>query len=168
MARGWERQADRANNPLFYAPGRIDAASYRAWLSELAVGWVAVPEAELDYASVSEAELVSTGLPYLQEIWSNADWTLYRVLNAPGLVTPGSVLEIDDRGLTIAAHAVHGPLGAALVSLSRRDQPRRAVPLPGCVGERTGGRSSNVPAPGTYRVVADFDGQLRGSQSRCG
>ena len=167
LARGWERQADRANNPLFYAPGRIDPASYRAWLSELAVGWVAVPEAALDYASVREAELVSTGLPYLQAIWSNADWTLYRVLNATGLVTPGSVLEIDDRGLTIAARAV-------TVRMAVRWSPYLVVtsasgrPLPGCVGERDGWTFIEVPAPGTYRIVADFDGQVRGSQSRCG
>jgi hypothetical protein len=167
LARGWERQADRANNPLFYATGRLDPASYHAWLSELAVGWVAVPAAELDYASVSEARLVSTGLPYLQAIWSNADWTLYRVLNAPGLATPGTVLEIDDRGLTIAARAT-------TVRLALRWSPYLVVttasgrPVAGCVGERDGWTFIHVPAPGTYRVVADFDGQLRGSQSGCG
>jgi hypothetical protein len=167
LARGWERQADRANNPLFYAKGAIDPASYHAWLSELAVGWVAVPAAELDYASVSEAELVSTGLPYLHAIWSNENWTLYRVLNAPGLATPGSVLEIDDRGLTIAARAT-------TVRLALRWSPYLVVttasgrPVPGCVGERDGWTYINVPARGTYRVVADFDGQLRRSQSGCG
>jgi hypothetical protein len=167
LARGWERQADRANNPLFYATGRIDPASYHAWLSELAVGWVAVPAAALDYASVREAELVSTGLPYLQEIWSNADWMLYRVRNAPGLATPGSVLEIDDRGLTIAARA-------PTVRLALRWSPylvlttASGAPVVGCVGKRDGWTFINVPAPGTYRVVADFDGQLRRSQSGCG
>jgi hypothetical protein len=167
LARGWERQSDRANNPLFYASGRIDQASYHAWLSELAVGWVAVPAAELDYASVREAELVSTGLPYLEVIWSNADWTLYRVLSAPGLATPGTVLEIDDRGLTIAAHAT-------TVRLALRWSPYLVVTtaygrrVAGCVGERDGWTFINVPVRGTYRVVADFDGQLRGGQSHCG
>ncbi len=42
LARGWERQADRADNPLFYSGQRLDVASYRRWLDPLAVGWVAV------------------------------------------------------------------------------------------------------------------------------
>ena len=127
---------------------------------------MAVPAAELDYASVREAQLVSTGLPYLQAIWSNADWTLYRVLDAPGLATPGTVLEIDDRGLTIAARAT-------TVRLALRWSPYLVVttasgrPVAGCVGERDGWTFIHVPAPGTYRVVADFDGQLRRSQSPC-
>jgi hypothetical protein len=166
LARGWDRQADRANNPIFYAEGRLDPAGYHAWLTELAVGWVAVPAAELDYASVREAELVSSGLPYLTEIWSNQDWTLYRVVNAPGLASPASVLEIDDRGLTIAARATTVDLAVRwsryLVVTSASGEP-----VAGCVGERNGWTFIRVPAPGPYRVVADFDGKLRGNHSGC-
>jgi hypothetical protein len=166
LARGWERQADRANNPIFYTTGALDQASYRSWLTELAVGWVAVPKAELDYASVREAELVSTGLPYLKAIWSNDDWNLYQVIGAPGLAAPGSVLEMDDRGLTIEA-------GATTVSLAVRWSRYLVLTgasgesVPGCVGQRDGWTFIRVPAPGTYRVVADFDGQLRGQQDGC-
>jgi hypothetical protein len=166
LARGWERQADRANNPLFYTTGALDPAGYHAWLTELAVGWVAVPAAELDYASVREAELVSTGLPYLKAIWSNNDWTLYQVIDAPGLAAPGSVLEMDDRGLTIAA-------GATTVNLAVRWSRYLVLTsasgesVPGCVGERDGWTFIRVPTPGTYRVVADFDGRLLGMQAGC-
>ena len=166
LARGWERQADRANNPLFYVSGRIDSADYYAWLTELAVGWVAMPVARLDYASVREAELVVTGTPYLRAIWSNEDWTLYRVVNASPLARPAVVLEIDDRGLTLAAQA-------RTIQLAVRWSPFLVVTdrsgrlVPGCVGRRDGWTFIRVPAPGTYRIVADFDGQLRRNQPRC-
>ncbi|MEP6760189.1 MAG: hypothetical protein ABJA93_02345 [Sporichthyaceae bacterium] len=166
LARGWERQADRANNPIFYATGPLDPAGYHAWLTELAVGWVAVPAAELDYASVREEELVSTGLPYLKAIWSNDDWTLYRVENAASLASPGSVLEIDDRGLTIAAQATTVNLAVRwsryLVVTSASGEL-----VAGCVGERDGWTFVRVPTPGPYRIVADFDGRLRGLKSGC-
>jgi hypothetical protein len=166
LARGWERQADRANNPIFYRPGRIDPDAYREWLTELAVGWVAVPAAPLDYASVREAELVSDGLPYLRVIWSNQDWTLYRVVNAAALARPADVLEIDDRGLTLLTRA-------RMVSLAVRWSPYLVVTdasgrsVAGCVGQREGWTFIEVPSPGTYRVVVDFDGQLRRSQPSC-
>ena len=33
--------------------------------------------AKLDFASVDEAKLIATGLPYLHQVWSNPDWKLY-------------------------------------------------------------------------------------------
>src|SRR3569623_1127166 len=79
LARGWERQADRTANPLFYADDShpLDPASYRAWLDQLAVAYVAVPDTRRDYASVDEAKLIQGGLPYLRQVWHNEDWTLY-------------------------------------------------------------------------------------------
>jgi len=167
LARGWERQTDRANNPMFYTARDIDPAAYRAWLDELAVGWVALPTAQLDYASVGEAELVATGPSYLQPVWSNDDWTLYRVRGAAPLARPGTILEIDDRGLTLAAKA-------STVQIAVRWSPylvvtdRQGRLINGCVGERAGWTFIQVPARGVYRVVADFDGQLRRQQPGCG
>jgi hypothetical protein len=43
------------------------------------VSYVALHEAEPDYLAADEAELIATGLPYLQPVWSNDDWRLYRV-----------------------------------------------------------------------------------------
>ena len=50
LARGWERQVDDARNPIFYGRAKLDAASYRTFLDEYAVGWVALPDAKLDFA----------------------------------------------------------------------------------------------------------------------
>ena len=166
LARGWERQADRANNPMFYRKGRLDAAGYHAWLTELAVGWVAAPVARLDYASVREAELVATEPPYLRTIWSNKDWTLYRVEGSAPLAHPATVLDIDDRGLTLEARD-------RTVQIAVRWSPYLVVTdasgrlVRGCVGQRAGWTFIRVPDPGVYRVVADFDGQLRRNQRGC-
>jgi hypothetical protein len=101
LARGWDRQADAALNPLFYTPGALDASSYTRWLHSLAVGWVAVPDTPLDYASVAEARLIASGVPALRRTWSGADWTLYRVRDATPLVDGASLVGVDPSGVTV-------------------------------------------------------------------
>ena len=86
IARGWERQVDDARNPIFYGRARLDAASYRHFLDEYAVGWVALPNAKLDFAATSEGRLVRKGLDYLTPVWHDADWTLYAVSHPAPLV----------------------------------------------------------------------------------
>ena len=58
IARGWERQLDRKLNALFYEDESdpLTADAYRLWLDDLAVGYVAVPHSELDYAGEAEAQ----------------------------------------------------------------------------------------------------------------
>ena len=95
LARGWLRQADIARNPLFFheIPGTsgtgvsLTPDSYRAWLRDLAVQFVAVPDAELTWSSRPEADLINGGLPYLTEIWQGAHWRLYRVADPAPIVT---------------------------------------------------------------------------------
>src|SRR5579875_1458483 len=64
LARGWERQLDIRDNPLFY-DGRLTPASYERWLHRRAVRFVAVPDLPLDYSAVAERRLIERGLPYL-------------------------------------------------------------------------------------------------------
>ncbi len=78
LARGWERQLDIARDHLFYG-GRLTPASYRAWLDALAVRFVAVPDAKLDYSAAKEAALVSGGLRYLRLVDRTRHWRIYRV-----------------------------------------------------------------------------------------
>ncbi|MBU2670649.1 hypothetical protein KOI35_44830 [Actinoplanes bogorensis] len=112
LARGWLRQADIDRNPLFFEhiPGArgtgvaLTADSYRAWLDELAVQFVAVPDAELTWSGRPEAELVATGLPYLTEVWSDAHWRLYAVTDPRPIVTaPGTLVTQDAAALTFDA-----------------------------------------------------------------
>lgn len=123
LARGWDRQADQANNPLFYQRGALNAATYRGWLDSLAVGWVAVPAGALDYAS-GEARLVRAGLPYLRRVWSSPQWQLYAV-QQPAAACPGC----DHRlGQHRHGHAAYRPArgrapGDALEPLPHRHPP---------------------------------------------
>jgi hypothetical protein len=87
IARGWERQVDDARNPIFYGRARLDAASYRHFLDEYAVGWVALPDAPLDFAATAEARLVRRGLDYLTPVWHGGAWTLYAVSHPAPLVS---------------------------------------------------------------------------------
>jgi hypothetical protein len=96
LARGWLRQADIDRNPIFFAtvPGAsgtgvaLTADSYRSWLADKAVQYVAVPDAELSWAGRGEADLIATGLPYLTLIWSDTHWHLYAVADAQPIVAP--------------------------------------------------------------------------------
>jgi hypothetical protein len=167
LARGWERQADRAYNPIFYGAKPLDVASYRRWLDGLAVGWVAVPAGPLDYASVDEARLVATRPDYLMPIWSNSDWSLFRVVRARPLASPASVVRVDDKAVVLDVGDV------TTVHLAIRWSPYLAVTdaagrRQGCVGSAGRWTYVRVPAPGRYTVTADFDGNLRHGQPGCG
>ncbi|GAA4567639.1 MFS transporter [Micromonospora coerulea] len=114
LARGWLRQADIARNPLFFTsvPGAtgtgvpLTPASYRAWLADNAVQYVAVPDTELSWVGRGEAELVAAGLPYLTEIWSDPHWRLYAVAEPTPLVgAPGELVRQDGASVTFRASA---------------------------------------------------------------
>jgi hypothetical protein len=78
LARGWERQLDRRDNPLFYQ-GPLTDARYRVWLRSHAVRWVALPDAKLDHSAQAEAVLISAEPSYLREVWGSAHWRLFEV-----------------------------------------------------------------------------------------
>jgi hypothetical protein len=84
LARGWERQLDIAYNPIFYkAP--LTPNSYHSWLHANGVKFVALPDAQLDDSSLGERALVTSGLPYLNEVWHDAHWRVWRVADFGGL-----------------------------------------------------------------------------------
>jgi hypothetical protein len=93
LARGWERQLDRYRDALFYDESTpLTPARYRAWLSEQAVSYVALPDAALDYSALSEARLLRKAPGYLREVWRSAHWRLFAVLGADPLAQPPSLL----------------------------------------------------------------------------
>ncbi len=113
LARGWERQLDIADNPIFYQPGTLDPASYRHWLLTNGVTWVALPATALDYAGTGEAGLLHAGeVRGLHLAWSNRHWKLWRVAGTPGLVSGPATL----RGLAPdQVHLTFSSPGAAIV-----------------------------------------------------
>jgi hypothetical protein len=98
IARGWERQLDVGRNSLFY-DGTLNARTYRQWLQDNAVRWVALPDAKLDYSGRQEARLVSGGLPYLKLRWTAPHWRVYEVTSPDSLVTPVGPARIRALGL---------------------------------------------------------------------
>jgi hypothetical protein len=104
LARGWERQLDTANNPIFYVRRRLTRASYRAWLLANGVRFVALSDARLDYAGVEEGRLVRRGVPGLRLVWHDAHWRAYEVLGSPGILTgPGRLLSAGGDRIVLAA-----------------------------------------------------------------
>ncbi len=108
LARGWERQVDSARNPIFYGRARLDAASYRRFLDEYAVGWVALPNAKLDFAAAAEGHLVRQGVSYLTPVWRDASWTLYQV-TTPAPLVDGTLKTVQQKrsGVDLTAPAAN-------------------------------------------------------------
>jgi hypothetical protein len=79
LARGWERQLDRKVNPLFYDDRPLTPRRYRRWLDDMAVAYVALADAPVDYSAAEEAALVRTEPSYLREVWHDAHWRVFAV-----------------------------------------------------------------------------------------
>jgi hypothetical protein len=105
LARGWERQLDTKYDALFYA-ARLSERTYRAWLLENAVNFVALSDAPLDFSSIQEATMIRHGLPFLREVFQSTNWRVYAVIGARPLASgPGQLTAMDGDGF--ALHAKH-------------------------------------------------------------
>ncbi len=164
LARGWLRQIEAPDIHPFTG-GRLTPGSYRRWLDERAVSYVAVANAKLDYIGEDEAALIGRGLPYLREVWRSADWKLYRVLRPAPLLAPAG------------ARLAH--VGAADFSLAVRRPGSYRVRIhytpywevssgSACVSRDGAWTRVDAKRPGPVSVAARFslDGLLRHS-SEC-
>lgn len=98
LARGWNRQADMERNPLFY-DDTLNSANYHEWLQRWAVHYVVVPKGEPDGDGAErERELVQRGMPYLEQIWGDANWQLFAVTDPASLAEPNAVVERAEQG----------------------------------------------------------------------
>ncbi|MFJ3962893.1 MFS transporter [Streptomyces sp. NPDC090036] len=101
LARGWNRQADLERNPLFY-DDTLTADSYRAWLDRWAVHYVVLPADKPDSGGEDEAKLVREGVPYLQQVWGDANWQLFKVQEPTDLVSgPATVVRASADRLVV-------------------------------------------------------------------
>ncbi len=91
LARGWERQLDRADNALFY-DGRLTGARYDLWLHDNAIRFVALPDAALDASALREASLIRSGQPYLRLVMRSAHWRVYAVAHPTPIAQGSAVL----------------------------------------------------------------------------
>jgi hypothetical protein len=169
QARGWNRQADAERNPIFYTRGALTAATYRDWLDTWAVNFVVVSADRPDPAAAKEQALIAGGLPYLHRVWSDPQWTLYRVDAPVPLADPPAAV---DR-FTAAGLELRLPRAASVVvripyspwlSLVDRDGKRISAPGDGCLSaqrRRSTDRAGtwlvlHAPRAGTYRIAAPY------------
>jgi hypothetical protein len=146
IARGWSRQLDTGRHPIFY-DGSLNADTYRQWLDENAISHVALSNGPYDWAAPEEAALVRSGLPYLQEVWSNPTWTLHAVENPrPVISSPGRVIGRDGASLTVS-------LPEAGEYVLRVHWSRYLSTSAGCVRPAEGGWTTLVvEQPGTAKI----------------
>lgn len=78
IARGWFRQDDFPRNRLLYRDG-LGARAYVAWLRRMAVRYVVLPDAPLDYSAREEARLLSSGRSGLRAVYRSRHLTVYAV-----------------------------------------------------------------------------------------
>jgi hypothetical protein len=162
VARGWERQADVVDNPIFYDKGALNPASYHQWLDQLAVAYVAVPSAKLDFASVDEAKLIATGLPYLHLVWSNPNWKLYRVDHPAPLVRGAQIVSMSGNQLRMqVAQPGLVPIqirwSSHLVVLDGAQPVSLGVRAHGCLSENGQWTLLHARRAGTFVLTSDFD-----------
>ncbi|MER6569278.1 MFS transporter [Streptomyces sp. NPDC001093] len=98
LARGWNRQADMERNPLFY-DDTLNSANYHEWLQRWAVHFVVLPKDNPDGdGGERERELLRRGMPYLTQVWGDANWQLFRVTDPTPLAEPDAVVDRADQG----------------------------------------------------------------------
>ena len=164
LARGWERQLDTRYASRFYEP-RLSPAGYRAWLSENAVSYVALPDVRLDYSAAAEGALIERGLPYLHEVWRTTHWRLFAVRGAGALArSPAMLTAIAPDSFTLRAPA------RGRFEVRVRFTPYWALlDGTGCVSEAAGGWTLvQTYGAGTIRVGINFSlGRVFDHGPRC-
>lgn len=171
LARGWNRQADVARNPMFYRTKHpFTAHQYERWLRSWGVRFVVLPVSTPDYASLREAQLVRSGLPFLHRVWSDEIWTLYEVTEpAPMASAPATLIDWNAAAATVSVPTAGSTVLRIAWSpwLSIVDEKGHRVPddeLAGsCLDQLPATRSRRVPwvvlhvtQPGTYRIAAPY------------
>jgi hypothetical protein len=101
LARGYETQSDNGLNKILMSDS-IDAASFRTWLDDNAVAYVALDRETLMHSP--EDRLVRGGtLPYLHLAWSDKNWLLFAVASPiPIAEAPAEVVQADQAELMIS------------------------------------------------------------------
>ena len=169
MARGWNRQADVERGRLFYEghggtaepEGGFSASAYKAWLSQWAVGFVVLVNGEPDGPAKLEHALVTSGPSYLQPVWEDANWKIYRVKNATPLVDrPATVVSADGANLVVRMPR------AGEVTVRIAFSPWLWAEN-GCLTDDGEFTRLTVEQPGDVRISSAYGGPSRETALRC-
>ncbi|KPI14438.1 hypothetical protein OK074_8643 [Actinobacteria bacterium OK074] len=152
LARGWNRQLDMERARLFY-DGTFSAATYRAWLDHWAVGFVVLPDGRADSYALAEDDLVRHHRPgWLEPVWHDANWQVFRVRDAVPLVSPpASAVRTTGAEMDVRLPRP----GAVTVRIAY--SPWLHV-SGGCLSEAPDGEFTRltVSAPGVYRISSEY------------
>jgi hypothetical protein len=133
LARGWERQLDIGRNAIFYSDD-LDVDAYHRWLRDNAVAFVALADAPPDPSAHAEAELVRRRLPFLEPVWDDEHWQLWRVTDAEPLVAgPARLVRLGPTTLVLDVFA------AETVLVRVRYTSHWSLDGPGCVESSAAG-----------------------------
>ncbi|MEU6179407.1 MFS transporter [Streptomyces coeruleorubidus] len=186
LARGWNRQADMERNPLFY-DDTLNSANYHEWLKRWAVHYVVLPKDEPDGdGGQRERALVQRGLPYLTQVWGDANWQLFKVSDPTPLAEPNAVVDRAEQGEMILQVKKAGRIlvripyspwlsivdaeGKSLkppqeteASKDRPEgEPKTYVNVNGCLAQTEEDENGDrwtvlvAPKPGTYHLAAPY------------
>ncbi|MET9088221.1 MFS transporter [Streptomyces sp. NPDC004237] len=186
LARGWNRQADMERNPLFY-DDTLNSANYHEWLQRWAVHYVVLPKDDPDGdGGERERALVRRGMPYLKQIWGDANWQLFRVTDPTPLAEPDAVVDSAEQGeLTIEVRkagriliripyspwlsivdaegkSLKPPQETEASKHRADDRPKTYVNVNGCLAETPEDAKGDkwtmllAPKAGTYRLAAPY------------
>jgi hypothetical protein len=164
LARGWERQLDTKYNALFYA-GKLTPARYDTWLHELAVRYVAVSDAELDYSAKREVALIDRGLPFLRLVYRSPHWRVYAVRDPTPIATGSATLSnLGPNWLQLQARTT------GTTEIRVRWSPYWAITQgSGCVAPSGGFIKLTTTRPGPVRIETRFAlNRIGASSPRCG
>ncbi|MGI8680485.1 MAG: hypothetical protein ACR2LX_17735 [Jatrophihabitans sp.] len=101
LAGGYETQEQNELNAILSNRAGLDDVSYKVWLDNNAVGYVALDRAPA--ANYAEYDLVSSGrVPYLTKVSQSKEWVLYRVGDATPIVPrPQRLLQVSQSEMRI-------------------------------------------------------------------
>ncbi|MFE9681431.1 hypothetical protein ACFYXC_03095 [Streptomyces sp. NPDC002701] len=160
LARGWNRQLDMERGRLFY-DGTFSEKTYRAWLDRWAVGFVVLPSGKPDGFAEEEARLVENGTPWLEPVWQDPHWRVYRVRDAVPLVSaPGTVVHADSAEIVVRVPRP-GP-----VTVRVAFSPWLYAEGGGCLAKEGEFTRLTVTEPGEYRISSGYR-PSPGPASRC-
>ncbi len=152
LARGWEKQLDERYDSVLLS-GSLTAASYRRWLDDQAVSYVALPDTPLDPSSAREGTLIKGGLPYLRLVFTSKHWRIYQVLDPTPLLAGPGVLT----SLSSDSFALRASVGGRFLVRIHYTRYWRIIAGSGCVAQAPGGWTYvTVGALGEVRVAARF------------
>ena len=155
LARGWERQLDTSRNHVFYGTGALTPASYRRWLLDAGVRYVALPDVPLDYAAIAEGRLVEHGTAGLIPVWHDAHWRVFAVAGSNGIVDrPARLFKASGDSVIVEA-----PRAGSLVIRVRYTSHWHVTAGQGCLAATPKGWTELVAQrPGVFHLGLSLGG----------